>query len=408
MKMKLSLCGVLACLLLPTWAMGNQVVILSPDAKPIVGAKIYCREFTGRLDTLRYGPTGFTEEIYTSDAQGRAEVGRGVATRMPGAFGTDYALILADGYDWQLVPRDDLHGTIYLKPVELQQFVFNLPDGSPAAGATFIVTGVSRKTYLLNDPTCGVKTPFLIAVADNKGMATLPCVRKDITRDGVTDAYLYGVAYTDTYVNEKVALHEQGEGTSTIELHPAQQVKGVVTDARGNKLAGAIISCDEYPLPVASSDKNGEFTFAHLPTSVPQVTYGQQTFDGLLSLNIDFANCVRQGISLLPTRVKADKYVIKMEPLITVTGKLVDKAGQQVTNSRKYGYYILIRHDLGPNAPGRTSSTFAETNQDGSFTLQTAPQSCLDVRDSFRDPTSLFHPTTYHDGDAITIPGESR
>lgn len=399
MGQKLFVFAVLVLLVLPGWAFERTVEVFSTDDKPIAGAKIYYREFTGRIDPVFYGPTGFAETVLTTDAQGRVRIDKDIPARMSWAFATDYALILADGYTPALLPLQQLQNRICLKPVTYYPLTFTLPDGTPAAGATFVVTSVDNKVFQANNPFSGIATPQFIVTADDKGVAQFP--------DIGTGRMLNGVAYTAGYVNEAVSLQIHGMGPVTIPLKPAQQVKGVVTDAKGNRLAGAVIRCAEFLLPAVVSDRNGQFTFAHLPTTVPPLRVAGRDVDGTLTLYIDADNCARQGISLLPTGAKADQYAITMAPLITITGQILDRnTGQPVTNSRKYGYYIYVRHDLGRYAEGRTSGTFFISKLDGTFSIQIPAQACLEVRDSMA--AGSFKPVIYHDGDAITLTSVSR
>lgn len=395
-------------LVLPALAYPRTVEFRSLNEEPIAGAKLYYREFTGRIDRVYFGPTGYTEEVMTTDARGEVQIDKAISERMPSAFGSDYALLIAAGYTPQLVSLGNLQNRIYLRPLEYHQLTLVLPDGTPAAGATFAAVSEGGKIHQLNNAFSGITTPYFRVTADQHGIARLPCIRTATTKDGECGVSITGVAFTNGFVNEAVTVQGIGPTQSVVTLNKAQQVRGVVTDTKGRPIAGAIIRCAEFLLPSTHTDQQGNFLYNILPTAVPSQQVAGRTVEGTLTLYIDAPGCARQGISLAPTSVKTDAYRLVLEPLVTVSGKLLDRAsGQPVVNSRKYGYYIRVRHALGPYSEGRTGSTMLVTNQDGTFTAQIPRQACLEVTDSMaiREP---FTPGDYREGDVITLQAVSR
>lgn len=402
------LLAVVVSLSLPLLAYMRTVSLVSVTGQPISGATIYYREFTGRIDLVGYGPTGFSEEVFTTDATGNVKIDKPFTQRMPSAFASDYALIVADGYNPQVIPVMDLQNRIYLRPASYHQVLLTLPDGRPAAGATFIVTAVSGRTFPINDPFSGVDTPALKFTADENGCVMLPCLRTATGKDSENHVMINGIAFREGYVNAAVVLRTMFPSKYPIALQPAQQVRGVVTGVDGKALSGATIRCAEYLLPAAVSDARGIFVFNYLPVAVPPLVTRGGNVEGTLTLYVDYPGCARQGISLLPTSVKTDRYQITMEPLVTVTGKLIDRnTGEQVTNSRKYGYYLLVRHSLGQYAEGRVGSTYYVTEPDGTFTIQIPRLASLEVNESpgIRTP---FKPVEFREGQEITLPSVSR
>ena len=397
-------------LVLPALAYNRTVEFRSVNEDRVAGAKLYYHEFTGRIDMVSFGPTGGTEEVLTTDAQGQVQINKPIPERMPSAFGSDYALVIAERYMPQLISLHNLQNRIYLRPIAYHQLSLVLPDGTPAAGATFIATAVGGRIHQLNNPFSGVATPCFRVTADQRGIALLPCIRSATTKDGDSGVLINGIAFTDGYVNEAVSLQAMGPTKCTITLNKAKQVRGVVMDAKGRAVADAVIRCAEYTLPAVRTDQQGQFVFSALPTTVPQVQVAGRMVEGTLNLYIDAPGSARQGISLLPTAAKADRYRITLEPLVTVTGKLLDRAtGEPVTNSRQYGYYILVRHPLGPYGEGRIGSTYVVTSKDGTFTAQIPQQACLEVNTSMSGSVRTpFTPGNYHEGDSITLQAVSR
>lgn len=393
---------------LPVLAYDRMVEFRSVNEEPVAGAKIYYREFTGCIDRVNFGPTGVTEEVLTTDAQGQVRISKAIPSRMASAFGSGYALVIAEGYTPQLVSLGNLQNRIYMRPIAYHQLSLVFPDGAPAAGATFIATAEGGRTHQLNDPSSGVTTSYFKVTADKDGIVLLPCIRTATAKDSVSGVLITGVAFSDGYVNEAVSIQSLEPAKSVITLKKAQQVRGVVTDAEGHPIAGATVRCAEYLLPPALTDAQGNFRVSNLPTAIPPQKFGGRNVESPLTLYVEAPGYACQGISLLPTQAKADPYRITLEPLVTISGKLLDRTtGQPVTNSRQYGYYIRVRYGLGQYSEGRTGSTILVTNLDGAFTAQIPRQACLEVTDSMAIRTPLT-PVDYHEGDVITLQAANR
>ena len=404
---RFSLLLLVLLLLSPVFA-ERTVEFRSLTDEPVVGGILYYREFSGRIDPLFFGPSGMTEEVFTSDANGRVSFDKPRSSRMPSAFGSDYALFLAGGYTAQLISLQDLQNQIYLRPSSYCKLKLLLPDGSPAAGATFIATA-NGKTHQLNNPFTGVSTACFNVTADKDGVVTVPSIRRAIEKNSSTDVRIDGIAYLDGFVNEDIVLQSLGKEV-TATLRPAQQVQGVVVDLAGNAITKASIRCAEYLLPAAQSDTQGRFRFSNLPVTVPPFQAGGRAYDGTLNLYIDAPGYARQGIKLLPNATKVDNYRITLEPLVTVSGKLIDPVSkEQTTNSRKVGFYILVRHSLGEYSDGHINSTLFVTEQNGTFSAQIPRQSCLEVNNGMSIGTRTpFIAGDYQPGDVIMLSAASR